>query len=86
MATKEQQVLVTCEYCGGIVNILNHEFCPGCGARFSMEQIEESRKISDKNISDENIEDFEQVYFLLTDLSDGVYDGTPVKHTEGGNE
>ena len=33
----------------------------------------------------ENIEDYEQVYFLLTDLSDGVYDGTPVKHTEGGN-
>ena len=49
MATKEQQILVTCEYCGGIVNILNHEFCPGCGARFSMDQIEESRKISNEN-------------------------------------
>lgn len=63
MAKNEQQVLVTCEYCGGIVNILNHELCPGCGARFSMEQIEESRKISDKNISDENIEEFEDVAY-----------------------
>lgn len=61
MADNEQQVLVTCEYCGGIVNILNHEFCPGCGARFSMEQIEESRKINDNGTSEKYIEEYEDV-------------------------
>lgn len=48
MTEKEKQIMVTCEYCGGMVNILNHEFCPGCGARFSEEQLEKNRRIIDK--------------------------------------
>ena len=48
MTEKEKQIMVACEYCGGMVNILNHEFCPGCGARFSEEQLEKNRRIIDK--------------------------------------